>query len=127
MRGMELLARCIEMDQERLSRLEEERSALGTQIEQQNRLLGKVKESRKRQEEKAQKEKELEELIPEEAEKRQKSEQADREASVCKELECCDTGRTESMWLCRRSESTEHNSAVINMLLKKFINSMKNI
>ena len=75
MRGMELLALCIEMDQERLSRLEEERSALGTQMEQQNRLLGKVKESRKRQEEKAQKEKELEELIPEEAEKRQKSEQ----------------------------------------------------
>lgn len=28
MRGMELLALCIEMDQERLSRLEEERSAL---------------------------------------------------------------------------------------------------
>ena len=47
------------------------------------------------------------------------------QASVCKELECCDTGRTESMWLCRRSESTEHNSAVINMLLKKFINSLK--
>lgn len=43
MRGMELLALCIEMDQERLSRLEEERSALGTQMEQQNRLLGKVK------------------------------------------------------------------------------------
>ena len=64
---MELLALCIEMDQERLSRLEEERSALGTQMEHQNRLLGKVKESRKRQEEKAQKEKELEELIPEEA------------------------------------------------------------
>ena len=40
MRGMELLALCIEMDQERLSRLEEERSALGTQMEQQNRLLG---------------------------------------------------------------------------------------
>ena len=49
----------------------------------------------------------------------------DDQASVCKELECCDTGRTESMWLCRRSESTEHNSAVINMLLKKFINSLK--
>ena len=45
--------------------------------------------------------------------------------SVCKELECCDTGRTESMWLCRRSESTEHNSAVINMQLIKFINSLK--
>ena len=39
MRGMELLALCIEMDQERLSRLEEEASALGTQMEQQNRLL----------------------------------------------------------------------------------------
>ena len=57
MRGMELLALCIEMDQERLSRLEEERSALGTQMEQQNRLLGKVKESRKRQEEKPRKKK----------------------------------------------------------------------
>lgn len=57
MRGMKLLALCIEMDQERLSRLEEERSALGRQMEQQNRLLGKVKESRKRQEEKARKEK----------------------------------------------------------------------
>ena len=44
---------------------------------------------------------------------------------VCKELECCDTGRTESMWLCRRSESTEHNSTVINMQLIKFINSLK--
>lgn len=29
------------------------------------------------------------------------------------------------MWLCRRSESTEHNSAVINMQLIKFINSLK--
>lgn len=93
MRGMELLALCIEMDQERLSRLEEERSALGTQMEQQNRLLGKVKESRKRQEEKAQKEKELEELIPEEAEKRQKSEQADREASVCQRTGSTDPHR----------------------------------
>lgn len=102
MRGMELLALCIEMDQERLSRLEEERSALGTQIEQQNRLLGKVKESRKRQEEKAQKEKELEELIPEEAEKRQKSEQADREASVCKELEAQIRTGQESLELLRK-------------------------
>ena len=105
MRGMELLALCIEMDQERLSRLEEERSALGTQMEQQNRLLGKVKESRKRQEEKAQKEKELEELIPEEAEKRQKSEQADREASVCKELEAqIRTGQEKEELLERRKE-----------------------
>ena len=102
MRGMELLALCIEMDQERLSRLEEERSALGTQMEQQNRLLGKVKESRKRQEEKAQKEKELEELIPEEAEKRQKSEQADREASVCKELEAQIRTGQESLELLRK-------------------------
>ena len=102
MRGMELLALCIEMDQERLSRLEEERSALGTQMEQQNRLLGKVKESRKRQEEKAQKEKELEELIPEEAEKRQKSEQADREASVCKELEIQIRTGQESLELLRK-------------------------
>ena len=101
MRGMELLALCIEMDQERLSRLEE-RSALGTQMEQQNRLLGKVKESRKRQEEKAQKEKELEELIPEEAEKRQKSEQADREASVCKELEAQIRTGQESLELLRK-------------------------
>ena len=101
MRGMELLALCIEMDQERLSRLEEERSALGTQMEQQNRLLGKVKESRKRQE-KAQKEKELEELIPEEAEKRQKSEQADREASVCKELEAQIRTGQESLELLRK-------------------------
>ena len=101
-RGMELLALCIEMDQERLSRLEEERSALGTQMEQQNRLLGKVKESRKRQEEKAQKEKELEELIPEEAEKRQKSEQADREASVCKELEAQIRTGQESLELLRK-------------------------
>ena len=102
MRGMELLALCIEMDQERLSRLEEERSALGTQMEQQNRLLGKVKESRKRQEEKAQKEKELEELIPEEAEKRQKSEQADREASACKELEAQIRTGQESLELLRK-------------------------
>lgn len=102
MRGMELLALCIEMDQERLSRLEEERSALGTQMEQQNRLLGKVKESRKRQEEKAQKEKELEELIPEEVEKRQKSEQADREASVCKELEIQIRTGQESLELLRK-------------------------
>lgn len=102
MRGMELLALCIEMDQERLSRLEEERSALGTQMEQQNRLLGKVKESRKRQGEKAQKEKELEELIPEEAEKRQKSEQADREASVCKELEAQIRTGQESLELLRK-------------------------
>ena len=102
MRGMELLALCIEMDQERLSRLEEERSALGTQMEQQNRLLGKVKESRKRQEEKAQKEKELEELIPEEAEKRQKSEQADREASVCKKLEIQIRTGQESLELLRK-------------------------
>ena len=102
MRGMELLALCIEMDQERLSRLEEERSALGTQMEQQNRLLGKVKESRKRQGEKAQKEKELEELIPEEAEKRQKSEQADREASVCKELEAQIRTGEESLELLRK-------------------------
>ena len=102
MRGMELLALCIEMDQERLSRLEEERSALGTQMEQQNRLLGKVKESRKRQEEKAQKEKELEELIPEEAEKRQKNEQADREASVCKELEIQIRTGQESLELLRK-------------------------
>ena len=29
------------------------------------------------------------------------------------------------MWLCRRSESTEHNSTVINMQLIKFINSLK--
>ena len=42
-------------------------------------------------------------------------------------VELDDTGRLESMWLCRRSESTEHNSAVIKMLLKKIINSMKNI
>ena len=102
MRGMELLALCIEMDQERLSRREEERSALGTQMEQQNRLLGKVKESRKRQEEKAQKEKELEELIPEEAEKRQKSEQADREASVCKKLEIQIRTGQESLELLRK-------------------------
>ena len=102
MRGMKLLALCIEMDQERLSRLEEERSALGRQMEQQNRLLGKVKESRKRQEEKARKEKELEELIPEEAEKRQKSEQADREASVCKELEAQIRTGQESLELLRK-------------------------
>ena len=109
MRGMELLALCIEMDQERLSRLEEERSALGTQIEQQNRLLGKVKESRKRQEEKAQKEKELEELIPEEAEKRQKSEQADREASVCKELEAQIRTGQESLELLRKMKQEKRN------------------
>lgn len=102
MRGMELLALCIEMDQERLSGLEEERSALGTQIEQENRLLGKVKESRKRQEEKAQKEKEMEKLIPEEAEKRQKSEQADREASICKELEAQIRAEEESLELLRK-------------------------
>ena len=71
-------------------------------MEQQNRLLGKVKESRKRQEEKAQKEKELEELIPEEAEKRQKSEQADREASVCKELEAQIRTGQESLELLRK-------------------------
>ena len=71
-------------------------------MEQQNRLLGKVKESRKRQEEKAQKEKELEELIPEEAEKRQTSEQADREASVCKELEAQIRTGQESLELLRK-------------------------
>ena len=56
MRGMELLARCIEMDQKRLSDLEQERKAVETEMEQKTQLLGKVKESQKRREEKAQKE-----------------------------------------------------------------------
>ncbi len=102
MRGMELLALCTAMDEERLSEMNEERQALGTQIEQENRLLGKVKESRKRQEEKAQKEKELEELIPQEAEKRQNREQADKEASVCKELEAQIRVEQESLELLRK-------------------------
>ena len=87
MRGMELLARCIEMDQKRLSDLEQERKAVETEMEQKTQLLGKVKESQKRREEKAQKEKKLAGLVPEEAEKQQKSERAEREASICKELE----------------------------------------
>ena len=87
MRGMELLAICIELDEKKLSELEEKRNMLEKQIEQKNRLLGKVKESRKRQEEKVRKEKELEEVTPEEAEKRQKSEQADLAASEVEELD----------------------------------------
>ena len=50
MRGMELLARCIEMDQKRLSDLEQERKAVETEMEQKTQLLGKVKESQKRRE-----------------------------------------------------------------------------
>ena len=87
MRGMELLALCIELDEEKLSEMEEKRNMLEKQIEQKNRLLGKVKESRKRQEEKVRKEKELEEVTPEETEKRQKSEQADLAASEVEELD----------------------------------------
>ncbi len=102
MLGMELLALCIEMDKERLSELEKKRSALGTQIEQENRLLGKVKESRKREEEKAQKEKELEELIPQETEKRQNREMADKEASICQELEAQIRAEQESLELLQK-------------------------
>ena len=86
MRGMELLARCIEMDQKRLSDLEQERKAVETEMEQKTQLLGKVKESQKRREEKAQKEKKLAGLVPEEAEKQQKSERAER-AERIKRLE----------------------------------------
>lgn len=73
MRGMELLARCIEMDQKRLSDLEQERKAVETEMEQKTQLLGKVKESQKRREEKAQKEKKLAGLVPEEAENSRKA------------------------------------------------------
>ena len=107
MRGMELLARCIEMDQKSLSDLEQERKAVETEMEQKTQLLGKVKESQKRREEKAQKEKELAGLVPEEAEKQQKSERADREASICKELEEQIRAEQESLELLKKMKQEQ--------------------
>ena len=107
MRGMELLARCIEMDQKRLSDLEQERKAVETEMEQKTQLLGKVKESQKRREEKAQKEKKLAGLVPEEAEKQQKSERAEREASICKELEEQIRAEQESLELLKKMKQEQ--------------------
>lgn len=107
MRGMELLARCIELDQKSLSDLEQERKAVETEMEQKTQLLGKVKESQKRREEKAQKEKELAGLVPEEAEKQQKSERADREASICKELEEQIRAEQESLELLKKMKQEQ--------------------
>ena len=71
MRGMELLARCIEMDQKRLSDLEQ---------------AG---------------------LVPEEAEKQQKSERAEREASICKELEEQIRAEQESLELLKKMKQEQ--------------------
>ena len=87
MRGMELLARCIEWDDEKLKALQDEQSTLNEEIEKKNQLLGKIKERQTRQKEKEQKEKEWETLLPKEEEKKKRSEQAEKEAEICKQLE----------------------------------------
>lgn len=87
MRGMELLARCIEWDDEKLKALQDEQSTLNEEIEKKNQLLGKIKERQTRQREKEQKEKEWETLLPKEEEKKKRSEQAEKEAEICKQLE----------------------------------------
>ena len=87
MRGMELLAQCIEWDEEQLRMLKEERRALYGEIEKKNQLLGKIKERQTRQAEKEQKENERKLLLPEVEEKKKKSEQAEKEAGICEKLE----------------------------------------
>ena len=76
-------------------------------MEQKTQLLGKVKESQKRREEKAQKEKKLAGLVPEEAEKQQKSERAEREASICKELEEQIRAEQESLELLKKMKQEQ--------------------
>ena len=49
---MELLARCIEWDDEKLKALQDEQSTLNEEIEKKNQLLGKIKERQTRQKEK---------------------------------------------------------------------------
>ena len=71
MRGMELLARCIEWDDEKLKALQDEQRTLNEEIEKKNQLLGKIKERQTRQKEKEQKEKEWETLLPKEEEKKE--------------------------------------------------------
>ena len=87
MRGMELLAQCIEWDEEQLRMLKEEQRALYGEIEKKNQLLGKIKERQTRQAEKEQKENERKLLLPEVEEKKKKSEQAEKEAGICEKLE----------------------------------------
>ena len=87
MRGMELLAQCIEWDEEQLRMLKEEQRALYGEIEKKNQLLGKIKERQTRQAEKEQKENERKLLLPEVEEKKKKSEQAEKEAGSCEKLE----------------------------------------
>ena len=72
MRGMELLAQCIEWDEEQLFMLKEEQRALYGEIEKKNQLLGKIKERQTRQAEKEQKENERKLLLPEVEEKKKK-------------------------------------------------------
>ena len=47
---MELLARCIEWDDEKLKALQDEQSTLNEEIEKKNQLLGKIKERQTKRE-----------------------------------------------------------------------------
>ena len=87
MRGMELLAECIEWDEEQLFMLKEEQRAIHGEIEKKNQLLGKIKDRQTRQAEKEQKENERKLLLPEVEEKKKKSERAEKEAGICEKLE----------------------------------------
>ena len=87
MRGMELLAECIEWDEEQLFMLKEEQCAIHGEIEKKNQLLGKIKDRQTRQAEKEQKENERKLLLPEVEEKKKKSERAEKEAGICEKLE----------------------------------------
>lgn len=78
MRGMELLAECIEWDEEQLFMLKEEQRAIHGEIEKKNQLLGKIKDRQTRQAEKEQKENERKLLLPEVEEKKKKSERAEK-------------------------------------------------
>ena len=83
MRGMELLARCIEWDDEKLKALQDEQSTLNEEIEKKKPAFGKNKKSDRRDKKrKSRKEKEWETLLPKEEEKKKRSEQAEKEAEI---------------------------------------------
>ena len=102
MRGMKLLALCIEMDQERLSRTGRGAQCTGKADGTAEPAAWKGKREPEAAGGKSPERKRTGGLIPEEAEKRQKSEQADREASVCKELEAQIRTGQESLELLRK-------------------------